>query len=180
MQQGAYGQQGFQPPPPKKGMSGCLIAVLVVAGLVVVSVVVAGIGIWRVMESPEGQKIAKVIGEGSKIAEEARTAPGTAELRKAGCQEAMVLDPERMADLMRELGDAGAAKKDVEGAPRSIVCQVAALGKAPTCDSLAAVYVGAAHPGVPFHITVQSQGGSKPSCVARYSPEGTRLAQQSP
>ena len=31
---GQYGQAGYQQPPPKKGMSGCMLAVLVVGGLV--------------------------------------------------------------------------------------------------------------------------------------------------
>lgn len=170
-------QQGYgQPVQPKKGMSGCLIAVLVLAGLVVVGVIVVAIGAWQVMSSPEGKKIARVIGEGSKMAEEARTAPGTKELRKAGCQEAMVFDPTRMGDLIRELSDGGPPKGDPGKEPRLIVCQVAPLGTPPTCDKLASTYVSAAQPTTPFQITVQKQGGSKPKCAQAYTSTGARTA----
>ena len=163
-----------QPVQPKKGMSGCLIAVMVLAALVVVGVILVAIGAWRVMSSPEGKKIARVIGEGSKMAEEARTAPGTKELRKAGCQEAMVFDPARMGDLIREIADAGPPKGDPSKEPRMIVCQVGPLGTPPTCDRLAATYVGAAQPTTPFHVTVQTQGGSKPKCAQAYTATGAR------
>ncbi len=171
-------QQGYgQPVQPKKGMSGCLIAVLVLAALVVVGVIVVAIGAWQVMSSPEGKKIARVIGEGSKMAEEARTAPGTKELRKAGCQEAMVFDPTRMGDLIREIDEAGAPPKGDPGKePRLIVCQVAPLGTPPTCDALAGTYVSAAKPTTPFHITVQKQGGSQPKCSQAYTATGARAA----
>lgn len=168
--------QGMQGPPPKKGMSGCLIAVMVLAGLVVVGVIVVAIGAWQVMSSPEGKKIARVIGEGSKMAEEARTAPGTKELRAAGCREAMVFDPARMGDLMREFTDGGPPKGDPTKEPRLVVCQVGALGSAPTCDKLAATYVSAAQPTTPFHITVQVQGGSKPKCAQVYTQAGARTS----
>lgn len=169
--------QGYgQPVRPKKGMSGCLIAVLVLAALVVVGVIAIAIGAWQVMSSPEGKKIARVIGEGAKMAEEARTAPGTKELRKAGCQEAMVFDPARMGDLIREFSDGGPPKGDPGKEPRMIVCQVAALGTAPTCDKLATTYVGAAQPTTPFHVTVQTQGGSKPKCAQAYTATGARAA----
>ncbi len=173
MQQGSYGQPGPQHPPPKKGLSGCLIALLVVAGLVVVGVLIAGIGVWKAVSSPEGQKIVKVIGEGAKLGEEARTAPGAQELRRAGCQEAMVLDPARMADLIRELGDGG-PPTDVTTQPRMIVCQVGVLASAPSCDALAATYVAAAHPSTPFHVTVQTQGGQHPKCAQGYTADGKR------
>jgi hypothetical protein len=162
-----------QPPAPKKGLSGCLIAILVFVGLVFVGLIFVGYGAYKVYSSPEGQKLAKVVGEGAKLAEEARKAPGTTELRKAGCQEAMVMDPARMAELMAEFDDGGAKEMGKLENQKLVICQVGALvSTKPACDTLARTYVDATHPTEPFHVTVQVQGGHQPVCEKVYEPDG--------
>ncbi len=175
MNQGYGPQGGMQGAPPKKGMSGCIVALLVLAGVVVIGVVIVGYGAWRVYSSPEGQKLAKVVGESAKLAEEARTAPGTAELRKSGCQEAMVMDIARMEALGRDLADAAPAKRAPGSSDKLVVCQVGSLGKPPTCDAVARTFVGAAPPSSAFRVQVQVQGKSKATCEGTYAKDGTEL-----
>ena len=169
-----YGQPPqAPPPPPKKGLSGCLIAVLIFAGLVFVGLLFIGYGAYKVYSSPEGQKLAKVVGESAKLAEEARKAPGTAELRKAGCQEAMVMDPARMAELMADFDDGGAKAMGKLDQQKLVICQVGALvSPKPACDTLARTYVDATHPTEAFHVTVQVQGGHQPVCEKVYEADG--------
>ena len=175
MNQGYGPQGGMQGPPPKKGMSGCIIALLVLAGVVVIGVALVAFGAWRVYSSPEGQKLAKVVGDSAKLAEEARSAPGTAELRKSGCQEAMVMDTARMEALVRDFADASAPKRAPGSPDKLVVCQVGSLGKTPACDSVARTFVGAAPPSSPFRVQVQVQGKSKATCEGNYAKDGTAL-----
>lgn len=170
-QSGNYGFQGQhgQAPPPKKGMSGCLIAVLVLAGVVLIGVILAGVGIWRVMQDPDAQKMVKAVGDTAKLAEEARKAPGAAELRKAGCRDALVLDPKKVAEIMKAFADAGtSASTD----PLSVMCEVASKSSAPECDALAKVYVKAAHPTTDFKLTIQVQGTKASVCQEEYAADG--------
>ena len=152
-------------------MSGCLIAVLVFAGVAVIGLVLGAIGIWRVMQSPEAQKMVKVVGDSAKLMEEARTAPGTAELRKAGCRDAFVLDPKKLAELMKTFEDAGAGPAPEAGA-LAVTCEAASKSAAPECDALAKVYVAAGHPTTDFTLTVQLQGAKTSICSEDYSASG--------
>jgi hypothetical protein len=170
-QSGNYGFQGQhgQAPPPKKGMSGCLIAVLVLAGVVLIGVVLAGVGVWRVMQNPDAQKMVKAVGDTAKLAEEARKAPGTGELRKAGCRDALVLDPKKVAEIMKAFEDAGASRP---GGLLSVMCEVGSKSSAPECDALAKVYVAAGHPTTDFRLTIQVQGTKASVCEEEYASDG--------
>jgi hypothetical protein len=155
-----YPQQGYpQQPPPKKGMSGCVIALLIVGGLGIVIALVVGIFVW---------KAAKVITE---AAQEGLNAPGSAELRAAGCDAALIMDMSKISTIF----DAGSTS-----APESVIvsCNVAAGKAEPKCDDLAKVYVhavGSAHGN--FLVQVQSQGGAA-ACKKVYGPTGTFLHDQ--
>jgi hypothetical protein len=158
-----YGQpppQGYgppQPPPPKK-MSGCLLAALIVGGLGLVVCLVVGIFIW---------KAAKTL---TKVAEEGLSAPGSAELRAAGCDAAVVMDLSKISAIF----DAGGAPGGAAGIV--ISCAVNPGRKAPACDDLARTYVKAVGTvGSSFIVQVQPEGGSKPACKKVYGPMGTFL-----
>src|SRR5580704_7598776 len=86
-------------PPRKKSGNGCIIALAVVGGLVGLTVLIAAIGLWRFAGSKEGKAVFGAIGEGARILAEAQAAPGAAEVRALGCQQAMVIDMERMSKL---------------------------------------------------------------------------------
>jgi hypothetical protein len=158
--------------PKKKGMSGCMIAVLVVGGVGLVLVLLTVVGLVKALSSPEGQKIARFVGDSAKMMQEAQKAPGTKELRAKGCMQAMVFDMERMADLVKDLSpDAGGPPPGSEKV--IITCNVGMMGTAPACDDLAKTYVEA----VPtssgsFRVTVQKQGGTHPECTALYDEKG--------
>jgi hypothetical protein len=154
-------QQGYGPPqgpPPKKGMNGCLLAALIVGGIGIVVAAIAGIFIY---------KAAKAI---TAVAEEGLNAPGSAELRAAGCEAAVVMDLSKISALF----DAGATQGSTPGIV--ISCATSPAKKAPTCDDLAKTYVKAVGaPGTDFIVQVQPQGGAKPDCKKVYSPKGTFL-----
>ncbi len=159
-QQG-YPQQGYpQQPPPKKGMSGCLLAALIVGGVGLVIAIVVGIFVW---------KAANVIGEAAK---EGLNAPGAPELRAAGCEAVVIMDMSKLSSLF----DAGSTS-----APENVIvsCSVAGGKTAPTCDALAKTYVkavGAANGNVLIQVT--PQGSGVPTCKKVYSSTGTFLRDQ--
>jgi hypothetical protein len=151
-------QQGYsqQQPQPKKGMSGCAIAAIVVGGLGLVVMMVVGVFCY---------KAAKMVGE---VASEGINAPGAAELRSAGCDVGMVMDPLK---VMGSFGvDAGTASG---GSPLVVSCTVNAGKSAPTCDDIAKVYVKAVTRAPrSFMGQVQVQGKTKPDCQKIYDETG--------
>jgi hypothetical protein len=158
--QPGYPQPGYpQQPPPKKGMSGCLMAVLIVGGLGIVAAIVVGIFVWKAAQALK------------TIAQEGLNAPGSAELRAAGCDAAVVMDMSKISALF----DAGApsASETV-----LVTCSVTAGKAAPSCDDLAKTYakaVGRANGN--FLVEVQANG-STPTCKKVYSPTGSFLRDQ--
>jgi hypothetical protein len=159
--QGGYGYPPQQPPPqqpPQKKGKGCLIAALVTGGVVLVLCLVVGILVW---------KAAKKVGE---IAKEGVNAPGTSELRAAGCDLALVMDMGKLSPIF----DAGATA--TSGTASVVVaCKVDPGHTAPTCDDVAQTYVKAASPGGTFMAQVQTQGKSRPDCQRVYSSTGALL-----
>ena len=161
-------------PRPKKSGNGCLIALAVVGGLAVLLVVVVGAGIWRFAGTKEGKAMFSAIGEATKAAAEAQSAPGAAEVRALGCDQAMVVDVARMSKLFEQL-DASAPRKEEYSV--MVMCQVGLLGHgAPTCDEVAGAYRTAVGtlPG-PFVAHVKHQGRSGEVCSTLYDAGGKKV-----
>jgi hypothetical protein len=100
---------------------------------------------------------------------EGMSAKGTAELRAAGCGNAVVVDMQRLLGLAGKVG---------EGEPRYMVtCDVPSASSAPACDRLAATYFGAiggtADANVCVRVTVA--GVMQPACSRLYAPNGADL-----
>jgi hypothetical protein len=154
------GPQGYGPPqgpPPRKGMNGCLLAALIVGGLVIFIGVIGGIVVW---------KAAKTI---TQVAEQGLNAPGTPELRAAGCDAAVVMDMSKISSLF----DAGAASAGTEGI--LISCSTTPGRATPSCDDLAKTYVKAvAAPATNILVEVQPRGAA-PTCKKVYGPKGNYL-----
>jgi hypothetical protein len=150
-QQG-YPQQGYPQQPPAKKGKGCLIAGLIVGGVLLVLGIVGAILVY------------KVVG----VAKETLNAPGSKELQSAGCDIGMVMDIAQLGATF----DAGASSGD---SPRLIVsCSVNAGKTPPTCDAIAKTYVKAVpNPAGKFMAQVQVSGKSKPECQKVYAPDGT-------
>jgi len=166
-----YPPAPYAAPPPKKGVSGCVIALAIVGGIVLLGGIAAGIGIYAFATSDIGKTTFKVLGEGTKIVQEGMKAPGTPEIRALGCEQAMVLDMKDFAALMSDILDAGPDAAMPEGL--MVTCQVRSASRAPSCDDVAATYVGAV--GVArsqFVVSVQQQGNSNPLCQSTYDATG--------
>lgn len=160
-----------QQAPQKKGCSGCLLVLAILAGFAIAGALVIGVFAYRFATTEEGKALVSTVGEGVKIMSEAQNAPGAKEIRDVGCTQALVVDVERMGKLMDAGGDA------VGEFSKVITCQVGLLGTAPTCDQLAKTYVHAAgKPPRGFMVTVTHQRHpQKPTCMKLYSPSGTKV-----
>lgn len=160
-------QQGYpqQPQQPKKGMSGCALAAIIVGGVGLVIIVVVGVFCY---------KAAKMVGE---VATEGLNAPGAAEIRAAGCDMGMVMDP------LKVMGGFGvdASTGTSSDSPIVVSCTVNAGKAAPSCDEIAKVYVKAVTKAPrKFMSQVQVQGKSKPDCQKIYDENGKYLKDMSP
>jgi hypothetical protein len=176
-----YGAPFPAAPPPKKGMSGCLLALLI--GTAAGILVLGGIG-WFVY-----REIGGVLGGMKDLAGimlEAQSAPGASELRDAGCDTALVIDTRRLQGALEKI-DAEIAKKegrkpnpidlsDEGGA--FIQCQMQS-GKPPSCEDLAKVYVKATKPKERFMVSASTQSGSG-ACSLLFEKDGTSLGAVKP
>ena len=118
------------PPAQKKGMSGCMIAFIVVSIVGFVTAVVVGVAIYLVATSNAGKTAIKLVGEGSKLAQKGLNAPGTAELRTLGCEQAVVLDMKDVGDMMNDVFDAAWASTPAwEGSSCRAPCPLAAASR---------------------------------------------------
>jgi hypothetical protein len=112
-----------------------------------------------------------------KIMKEAQTAPGTDELRKLGCDQAMVLDMQRLAKLAEGFNDGGTPlPPDMPG--KLVMCVVGDTSSAPTCTAAAKTYLAAVPtPTKRFAVTVEAQKNNKAQCSEVYDPTGKSLGQ---
>ena len=136
---------------------------------------VGGFFVWRASQSEEGRKIFGAMGKGLDVIAKARKAPGTAELRAAGCRDAMVTDAREMLHVFDGFVDAGELPLDDEkGDLLFITCEPA--GDPLDCDRLAETYVSAAKPNVGFTVIVspQKSRNNEPDCTGRYDAAGKR------
>ena len=176
MNQGLAPQQNA--PRPKKKGNGCVIALMVLVGFVFLGALGVGIAMWRVMRSPEGQQVWKAASGTMRLMQEAQNAPGAKEVAKqGGCQQALVIDTQQMAELVESFTpDAGtkAALADLRE-HTMVTCQVGFARTPPTCEEIARIYVSAAHPKEAFRVTVQQQGASTRACEKSYAPSGKEL-----
>jgi hypothetical protein len=170
--------QGEAPPRKKKGMSGCLIALMVFGGVAFVGILLFAIGMWRALSTPEGQKIVKLVGNTAKLMEEAQNAPGAKEVaRRGGCQQALVVDVQRMAELIDGfVADAGMQQGTAQMREKTMItCQVGFARTPPSCETLAETYVNAAHPTDAFRVIVQKQGDTKRVCEMSFDAKGAPI-----
>lgn len=167
------GQPPFGAPPPrKKGMStGCLIAVLVTIGMFAAVGAVAFFIAYKIGSNKDVQNVMGALGDGAKIIAEAQAAPGTAELRALGCDQAMAIDASKMQKLVGSFVDAGAAPPpEVE---RIVMCQIDSFTVAPACDDAARAYVRGGRPTRKFMLTVAVN--KKQTCGGIYDASGKML-----
>ena len=153
-----YGYPQQPPPPQKKGMSGCLIAALIVGGLVLLGIIGIVVVVFVIAR--------KVVA----VAEEGMNAPGSAEVRAAGCDVALVTDVSKMTSMLGLDAGGGAT-----GLQPIVVCQMQGKKAAPSCQQVAGAYSKGVTPKSNFIVVVQQQGGGGPVCKELFSPQGTML-----
>jgi hypothetical protein len=177
-------QPPYYPPPqarpaPKKSGNGCLIALAVVGGLVLLVVGALGFGAYRLANTKEGKAIFGMIGDMTKVMAEAANAPGAAEVRKLGCDQGMVIDMKKMNKLFEYL-DASAPSGEFS---LMVVCQVGVLGTPPKCDDVAHTYAGAVTPpphGFAVSVTHSGSPSSSGACQALYDSRGVKVRDLAP
>ena len=150
-----------------------MIALAVVSCLGGLLLIAGGIVGWKLYKSPEGQRMAPLVGESQKYLEEAATAPGTKELASPLCKRgALVVDFERRARLERLIKDASANTPPVS--PRfEVICAVDAKASPPACNAVASTYVAAVGRGPgDFYAVVKAGLGAEPACASLYDPAG--------
>ena len=161
-------------PQPKKSGNGCLIAMAIFGGIVLVVCLGAGIGIYKVASSKEGKQILSIVGEGAKIALDAQKAPGTKELKQIGCKQPMVMSMDRLMKLTEQMTDAGSMPAGELS--MIVMCPVGMLDKPPSCEDVANTYVSAAPPMLgQLIVNVTVQGKTQPHCNTIHAPDGKRL-----
>lgn len=161
-------------------MSGCLIALLVVGGIFMVLLLIGGVAVYRFLNTDTGKKVVSALDQTVKLAEEGMNAPGAAEVRKAGCDTAMVMDMGKVMKLVETFVDAGSSDKlERTKSMTMVVCNVQLLTSPPSCETVAQAYgeaVAAQYPhDFEFVVNVQKQGANKPLCQGRYGLNGQRL-----
>jgi len=178
------GQPGYggapATPPKKKGMSGCLLAFLIVLGLTVVGGGIVGYLIWREVGGLVGG-VAEIAG----IMTDAAKAPGTKEMKAAGCDEAFVIDTDKLQKVVNKL-EAEIAKKESrdpkpmedltkDGTAFLVTC-VVKKSDPPKCADIAKAYVEGGEPNEKFLVTVSknSQSGEA-SCAEIFDKKGKSL-----
>jgi hypothetical protein len=164
-------------PPPQRKSSNVVWIVLGIVGALVTLLFCAGmIGAYLIGQTPEVQRVGQLIGEGLELAQEAQTGPGTAELRAAGCQIAMVVRPEQLEGLGRVLFDGGFP--ETERQTTVVNCVQHRDAPALTCEEVVRVYVAAVPSATgPLHVTVSRGTEQEPSCQGTFATDGTPVVE---
>ena len=159
----------------KKGMSGCMLVLLLLGGCFLLLMIVGGAFLWKVSRSPEGRRILEGIGEGKRAMEEGQKAPGMDEVRMLGCSSAVAFEYGDFAKVASRFGvDAG--PKDPDRMPLMVVCSPGLRGEAPSCHDIARTYVAAVGGRAKKFFAVQvneTAFGGKARCMEQYDADGT-------
>jgi len=160
-------------------MSGCLLAFLVVGGLFLVMMIGGGIWFYSQFSGFVG-----ATGDMAKLMVDAQKAPGTKEMKSAGCTDAFALDMKKMAKVIQRFEDEMAKRenrkpKDMtadigkDGGSNMLVCKKT-FGEPPTCDKVAKAFIDSQHPDGSITVTVEGAGGVG-KCTERFDKDGKSL-----
>lgn len=187
-QQPPFGQPPFGQPPygqpyppqaPKKGMSGCMLALLIGGACFLVSGIAIGIFIWSQFGGMLGG-----LKDVAAVMLDAQSAKGADELREAGCDQAFVIDTKKLEDAVAKV-EKEVARKEGRPVKRTeltkdgghlVQCQVQ-NGTPPTCEELAKVFVKAAAPKDKFMLTVSPNSGGRGGCTLIFRKDGAVVGQ---
>jgi hypothetical protein len=165
------------PPPIEETLrrSGTRTAASVITLLVVCGALTCGGAALWLFHSETGQELLAAASGTVEIAQAGLTAPGTDELRAAGCQTAMVVDFGSMLQLMAVLVDEEEMQAVLDEGIASdtpvVSCSVAGDGGI-SCQGVARVYVEAVAPTQGFFVHLQ---GGDEDCEAAFDATGELL-----
>jgi hypothetical protein len=161
--------------PEKKKGKGCLIAAIIVGALMVPCVGGLIYGTYTLSQNEDLQKVGKFFGKTIEIAQKAQNGPGAAELRAAGCQQAMIMSS---ADFKEMISIVDKDPKKLDEIDFDLVqCQLGFKGGAVDCEQVAQIYIKAApNPSPRFMAQVTAAGESKPRCAALYDDKGAKIS----
>ncbi len=151
--------------------AGCSIVWLIAACCSAVLVVlVGGLVAAGYASSDAGQRKLRIFGKHLHMAGKGLAAPGAAELRVAGCSQAMVIDPEELRALVDFVTDSGSRST----ALRCVVC--VSGDSVPECEEIAKAYlvVPNRQPGN-FWVLVRSRDNKETHCSRNFSEAGVDL-----
>lgn len=104
----------------------------------------------------------------AEVAAAGLRAKGTDELKQLGCDQAIIMDMQRL------LGEAGAIR---DGEPRYVVTCDGAGDKLPSCNRAAAAYFAAAGGASDGNVAIRvlREGSATPVCARLYAPSGAAI-----
>ena len=156
----------------KSGLSGCMIALIVVLSVVVVAVAVVA---WLVLRSPKGKQTIEFARVSAQMMARAGRAPGTAELRKTLCgRGALVLD----LDEWRKLQTMLHAPQIPSPARDQVICVPENEKPVPGCGDVARTWLTAVgKPRGDFEVIVKGAVAQGIECAKLYSSAGEELGE---
>jgi hypothetical protein len=169
--------------------SGCLIAIYALFAIGALGLLVGGASIYFFLSSDQGRQILDAAQKGAGWMVTALAAPGTEELRDAGCEVAMVhyagaalevIEPLLSgADQQEEFRDelqARAGEVDLDELPLVFCTAPQFALSPPDCSELAVVYGEAVDlPVETIAVVVAQQGRQGPVCQGLFTPAGSLL-----
>jgi len=167
---GGYGPPGGgAPPPQKKKGNGCMIALIVVGVLFLATVGGLAFFFYRVSQDPNVKQAFEAAGDAIELMQEAQNAEGMEELRDEGCDQALLLDMEKILDIAEKHAKDGDFERPDSELRSVVVCNTK---KSLDCDEVAETYVDAADPSDGFIVIVQRPGSGEPRCRERFDEKG--------
>ena len=171
---------------PREKRSGCVIALMVLAGLAVVAIVLVAVGIYLFLRTDEGKRIYASLSDSASLSLKATRGPGIKELHAIGCETPMILTigewrrlESSMASLANESSEFDVAD-DVVDVPLVQCYASRAFEGLPSCDDLATTYAGAIEsPPERFIVLAHVEGEEEESgeivCTGYYDASGARI-----
>ena len=139
------------------------------------------LGTCAAIVSPPGREFLRSVRDFSESIEKGTTAVGMAELRAIGCDTAMSVPVEEMAEFTSSLSDKFDTEKSMEGVPprtRWVQCRVELPAfDIPTCETIARTYGAATSTNEPFIVISGKPGITE--CSGYYMSDGSRLGAMS-
>jgi len=151
-----------------------MIALIVVGVLFLL--VAGGVGYvaYQASQDPNLRQAFEAAGDAIELVQEAQNADGMEELRNEGCDQALMLDLDKILDIAEKHSKDENFERPETDLDTVVVCNTK---KSLACDELAEVYVDAADPSDGFIVIVQGPGAGEPRCRERFDDRGKSLGE---